>query len=185
MVKFALLGLLREQPDYGYQLKRRFEERIGAVWHLNIGQVYQELRAMDRLGLIAQVGADPGDDGQPARRRYQLTAKGGRFLERWLARSPTQPRPLRDETLIRLLVLHPSGSAIALDRVAAQERLYKRHLAKLLNEKRRLPDPKDGDLQVAHFGIEAALRHTEAHLQWLEYCRQQLESASRVPREGR
>ena len=32
MLQYALLWLLHEQPDYGYRLKRRFEERMGGVW---------------------------------------------------------------------------------------------------------------------------------------------------------
>ena len=53
MVRYALLGLLREQADYGYRLKRRFDERVGSLWQLNIGQVYQTLSALKREGLVA------------------------------------------------------------------------------------------------------------------------------------
>ena len=45
MIRYALLGLLREQSDYGYSLKHRFETRVGACWELNVGQVYQTLQA--------------------------------------------------------------------------------------------------------------------------------------------
>ncbi len=183
MVKYALLGLLREQSDYGYQLKRRFEERVGAVWQLNIGQVYQELRAALRTGLIMETGTLDGDS-RPACRRYELTPKGVRVLERWLGRPPGRPRPLRDETLVRLVVLHPHAREIALGGVAAQEQVYKRHLARLLNEKQRLPKPDGSNLEVAHFSIEAAVLHTEAHLSWLEYCRQQLGASLRRAVDG-
>ena len=173
MVRYALLGLLREQRDYGYHLKRRFDERVGGVWHLNIGQVYQTLRALQRAGLVAAVDT-PDEDSQPARRLFELTAKGLRTLERWLQRPPTRPRPVRDEILIRLLLLESASPDEALARVAAQEHLYKRHLARLLVQKRRLGGPLDRSLLVGRLGIEAALLHTEAHLKWLEYCRQEL-----------
>ena len=54
MVRYALLGLLRERRDYGYHLKRRFDDRVGTAWHLNIGQVYQTLRALQKTGLVAE-----------------------------------------------------------------------------------------------------------------------------------
>lgn len=173
MVRYALLGLLREQRDYGYHLKRRFDERVGGVWNLNIGQVYQTLRTLQRAGLVAAVETSDGDS-QPARRLFELTSKGLRTLERWLQRPPTRPRPVRDEILIRLLLLESAGSEAALARVEAQEHLYKRHLARLLSQKRRLGGPLDRSLLVGHLGLEAALLHTEAHLKWLEFCRHRL-----------
>src|SRR5262245_11546604 len=180
MIRYALLGLLQEQRDYGYHLKRRFDERVGTIWHLNIGQVYQTLRALERSGLISAVDGAPeaqGDDQYPARRLYELTAKGKRVLEQWLHRPPHRPRPVRDETLIRLLVLEPGRRSEALSRIAAQEHLYKKHLARLLMQKRRLPTEKDGAVLVSNFGLEAAILHNEAHLKWLEYCRKKLEES--------
>lgn len=177
MIRHALLGLLREQRDYGYHLKRRFDDRVGGVWHLNIGQVYQTLRSLQRAGLVAAIDT-PDEEAQPARRLFELTPKGLRTLERWLQRPPTRPRPVRDEILIRLLLLESASPEEALARVAAQEHLYKRHLARLLAQKRRLGGPPDPSLLVGRLGLEAALLHTEAHLKWLEYCQQELLKAS-------
>lgn len=140
--------------------------------------MYQTLRALERSGLINAVDGVPesqGDDQYPARRLYELTAKGKRVLEQWLQRPPHRPRPVRDETLIRLLVLEPGRRSEALSRIAAQEHLYKKHLARLLMQKRRLPAETDSSALVSNFGLEAAILHNEAHLRWLEYCRKQLE----------
>jgi DNA-binding PadR family transcriptional regulator len=112
MVRYALLGLLREERDYGYRLKRRFDERVGTLWHLNIGQVYQTLRALQRAGLVVEIDGEETNEPYPGRRMFELTPKGQRVLERWLARPPVRPRPVRDETLIRLLVLEPERLAI-------------------------------------------------------------------------
>jgi DNA-binding PadR family transcriptional regulator len=177
MVRYALLGLLMEQPDYGYRLKRRFDERVGTLWHLNIGQVYQTLRALQRAGLVSEIESEPSNDPYPGRRMFALTGKGQRVLERWLHRPPVRPRPVRDETLIRLLVLEPDRRAQAIARIVEQEQLYRRELNRLQAQKRRLTPLDDADNLVGHFGVEAALMHTEAHLRWLEYCRQCLERA--------
>lgn len=175
MVRYALLGLLRERRDYGYQLKRRFDERVGAIWRLNIGQVYQTLRALERAGLIAEVSDEAG--GQTGRRMFRLTAKGARVLERWVERPPTRPRPVRDETLIRLLVVGPARRTDALVRIAEQEQLYKRHLSRLVAQKRRALRDGGTALGFNELGLEAALLHGEAHLKWLEHCRRCLEGA--------
>jgi len=183
MVRYAILALLREQQDYGYQLKRRFDERVGAIWHLNIGQVYQTLRALERAGMVSAIEAAEtdhmADDQYPARRLYKLTSKGRRVLEQWLQRPPIRPRPVRDETLIRLLVLESGRRTEALARIAAQQNLYRRHLTRLLAQKRRMPGRANGtSLLVSHLGLEAALLHTEAHIKWLEHCRQRLEECA-------
>lgn len=176
MVRYALLGLLRESNDYGYRLKRRFDERVGQLWNLNIGQVYQTLRSLQQAGLVS--ATEQGNDDHPARRVFRLTPEGSRVLEKWLHRRPSRPRPLRDETLIRLLFLDGERTAEALARIAEQERLYKKHMARLLAEKRRVGTGPRGAPLVRHLGLEAALLHAEAHLRWLEYCRQKLEAAT-------
>jgi hypothetical protein len=51
-------------------------------------------------------------------------------------------------------------------------------------QKRRLPIEKDGAVLVSNFGLEAAILHNEAHLKWLEYCRQKLEESPEVAGNG-
>ena len=38
-LRYALLTLLTEGEGHGYQLLKRFQERVGSFWHPNIGQV--------------------------------------------------------------------------------------------------------------------------------------------------
>lgn len=185
MIKYALLGLLRERPDHGYHLKKRFDERLGSLWRLNAGQVYQGLQALARARLVEEV-AIQGDridsEGVRGRRVFNLTAKGNRALDRWLARPPRHARPARDETLLRLLVLAPERH----DHAAAQiERLchvYRQQATRLLAEKRRIPRDASGINMVRAIGIEAALLHAEAHIKWLEYTRGRL-LGNEVPSE--
>ena len=66
------------------------------------------------------------DDAQPelvlpnnSRVRFRLTAKGQRTLEGWLSRRPTRPQPVRDELLIRLLLLEPERRHEAIGRVVS------------------------------------------------------------------
>lgn len=74
-----------------------------------------------------------------------------------------------------MLVLEPDRRREALQRIVAQEHIYKKHLTRLLAQKRRAPAEMDAPVLVDRLGLEAALLHTEAHLKWLECCRLQLE----------
>jgi hypothetical protein len=40
-LRYALLALLGEGEAHGYELLKRFNERIGPFWHPNIGQLYR------------------------------------------------------------------------------------------------------------------------------------------------
>ena len=48
-VRYALMGLLREQTDYGYHLKQRFDDRVGNAWRLNLGQVEGRAEHRDQV----------------------------------------------------------------------------------------------------------------------------------------
>ena len=180
MVRYALLGLLREQSDYGYRLKRRFDERVGSLWHLNIGQVYQTLRALQRAGLVSEIDGEPSNEPYPGRLMFELTPKGQRMLERWLQRAPARPRPVRDETLIRMLLLDDRRE-LALTRLAEQEQLYRRELTRLLAQKRRLPREGAELSSLSELGLEAGILHAEAQLRWLERCREWLAERATEP----
>ena len=175
MLQYALLWLLHEQPDYGYRLKRRFEERMGGVWPLNIGQVYQTLQRLQRAGLVGPVHT-PTSDPCSTRRLFELSAKGRRVLERWLRRPPMHPRPVRDENLVRLLLVAAGHARDVVAQIEEQETSCRRHLVRLLAQKARAGS--DPVLPARHLGLEAELLHAEAHLKWLEYCRRRLEEAT-------
>lgn len=183
MIDYALLGLLRDGPDYGYNLKRRFEERMGAVWTLNVGQIYQTLRHLETRALIAPVG-DPESTAHRTspRRLVAITPKGQRALEQWFRRPPARPKPVRDETLVRLLILAPDQHSAARGQIAKLEHLHRLALGRLLAQETSLAtDAAGGDPGlVRRLALQAALLHTEAHLEWLARCRESLQHATMV-----
>ena len=105
-LRYALLALLAEGEAHGYQLLKRFGQRLGPFWHPNIGQVYQLLRDLERRGLIAR-----RDEvyGTRSRHLFRLTARGERALRLWLARRPSWPPPARDEIFVRFLAAERQG----------------------------------------------------------------------------
>ena len=45
MLELAILGLLKEQPLHGYELKKRVGETLGTLWGISYGSLYPALRA--------------------------------------------------------------------------------------------------------------------------------------------
>src|SRR5207253_10344641 len=76
-LRYALLALLGEGEAHGYELLKRFDQRIGPFWHPNIGQIYQLLHELERRGFVAR--RDDGA-GTRARRVVRLTPGCGRAL---------------------------------------------------------------------------------------------------------
>ena len=88
-IKFSLLALLSEGPNYGYQLKQEFEERTGGTWPLNIGQVYTTLERLERDGLVVRAGED--EDGRIG---YALTESGRVDVAEWFSSAVDQAGPV-------------------------------------------------------------------------------------------
>jgi DNA-binding PadR family transcriptional regulator len=158
----AVLGLLAEQPSYGYQLKASFERAIGPQWgELNIGHLYQILDRLVRDELVTRERVAQRD--RPDKAVYALTAAGRRELDRWVAEPVARPGGYRDEFFLKLLV----ASRLGPDRLRQVTRTQR---AAYLLELRSLTE-----LQLQHrhqplvaLLVEAALLHTRANLAVVE-----------------
>ena len=64
MLEIAVLGLLKEQPLHGYELKKRLSETLGFLWGVSYGSLYPALRRLEREGAI-EVVAEPTPKSAP------------------------------------------------------------------------------------------------------------------------
>ena len=79
--QIIMLAVLRLHKDaYGMEVRREIETRTGR--DASIGAVYATLDRLETKGLVRSRELAPhGEKGRP-RRLYQVTADGGRALER-------------------------------------------------------------------------------------------------------
>ncbi|MFI0432874.1 MAG: PadR family transcriptional regulator [Candidatus Nanopelagicales bacterium] len=91
VVELAVLGLLNEGPQHGYELRKRLNSMLGTFRAISYGSLYPALKNMLAKGWIAEDG--PADAGAPAlsNRRarivYKLTADGKEHLQQLLDES--------------------------------------------------------------------------------------------------
>ena len=64
MLELAILGLLKELPLHGYELKKRLNDTLGHVWGVSYGSLYPALARLERMGAIEVV--DPPAPAGPA-----------------------------------------------------------------------------------------------------------------------
>ena len=66
MLELAILGLLKEQPLHGYELKKRLGETLGSLWGISYGSLYPALRRLEHDGSIESVEPDTVAAPMPA-----------------------------------------------------------------------------------------------------------------------
>jgi DNA-binding PadR family transcriptional regulator len=74
-VRLVILGLLRENPLYGYEIKQIIEEHMSDWTSIAFGSIYFALDKLAQEGFVEKVGVEqPGK--WPSRSVYQITPAG-------------------------------------------------------------------------------------------------------------
>jgi DNA-binding PadR family transcriptional regulator len=81
-LKYAILGLLEEQPYYGYEIKQKFEQMMGDLWPVSYGQLYPTLRKLAKEELVTMETVQ----GKKAVEKnvYSITPNGRKTFLEWL-----------------------------------------------------------------------------------------------------
>jgi DNA-binding PadR family transcriptional regulator len=166
-LRYGLLGLLAEGPASGYDLSRRFQEVLGAVWPAQHPQIYAELGRLADAGLI-----EVDSHGPRQRKAYRITDAGLAEIRRWLREEPAD-HTMRIESVLRSVffwLMTPTELAEHL----ARERTYFTATAAALRELAAAKDrgefgdsPQTRSLRIA---AEAGLRLYEALASWAEWA---------------
>lgn len=173
-IKFALLGLIAEQPMHGYRLKEAFDERVSSLWGLTTAQIYQTLGALERSGLLESRGERVGS--RPERRTYRATEAGKRQLDRWLDEAPSMAlRPFRDDLFLRMLLLR-NGDAEEFCRALDRHDHEIRHLsARVTQTPRRHASSRSDRPDVSRLFHDEMVKRFDADLDLIRRCRDEIE----------
>jgi PadR family transcriptional regulator AphA len=159
----VILGLLSNRPRSGYEIKAVVDRSTRFFWAASYGQIYPELRRLEREGLIE---GEDAPNGRRARRVYSLTRAGRDELEAWLLGRDVTIE-LRDESLLRLFLADALPREQALLLLEGRKRGHE-HFLEVLREIDARPgeDPPFVDL-VLRWGI--------AFNEWgAKWCEEQL-----------
>lgn len=184
-VKYALLGVLMESPQHGYEIKKSLDERMGAFWSLNVGQIYTTLDRLEKEGLVLYEEVAQYD--KPDKKIYQVTDAGRAEFEDW-RRRPIKPEPrmLRDELFLKILFADETNADALLTLIQSQRSVYQLQLMQLTQQKyqadqtaqQRLRETSDGrergkierERLITTVLLDAAIFHAEADIRWLHHC---------------
>jgi DNA-binding PadR family transcriptional regulator len=175
-VRHALLALLDEGPEYGFALKKGFEQRTADLWPLNVGQVYTTLGRLVRDGLVSEIG-DAAAAADDAQRRYELTEAGRHELADWLGTPRPRQVPDRDELVIKLALATHLGDTDLQGMIDDQRSVSTEALQRLTRRKTGLAEDHVGEL----FALDAAILQVDAELRWLDLCESRLRARPPAP----
>jgi PadR family transcriptional regulator AphA len=152
---YVVLGMLRLGRRTGYEIKSLVDISTRFFWAASYGQIYPELRRLEKLGLVR--GRRDDSDGR-RRKSFDLTRAGERALDDWLASDEPLHIEVRNEGLLKLFfsdrlgpeeraaIWRRMGAAHA-DKRAELQALYPGTVAAAEKEGHRMP------LEVLEFGI--------------------------------
>ncbi|MFD8068823.1 PadR family transcriptional regulator, partial [Streptomyces parvulus] len=168
ILEFAVLGLLRESPMHGYELRKRLNTSLGVFRAFSYGTLYPCLKTLVANGWLIEEPGNIGEaaaslTGRRAKIVYRLTADGKEHFEQLL--SQTGPDAYDDETFaarfaffgqtsrdVRMRVLEGRRSRL-------EERLEKMR-SSLARTRERLDDYT---LELQRHGMESV----EREVRWL------------------
>jgi DNA-binding PadR family transcriptional regulator len=186
MLELAVLGLLKEQPLHGYELKKRLSDALGLLWGVSYGSLYPALRRLERSGAIEVVEA--GDDASPAAPMPATGSIGGEAAAARMRRLTKAGRRTRKAYRITARgeqmfgeLMTSAGSGADDERLFALKLAFCRYLPvdarlELLERRRadlaarlnRARGPRSGGDRYALSLLEHRRKSTERDLEWLD-----------------
>jgi DNA-binding PadR family transcriptional regulator len=179
MLELAILGLLKERPMHGYQLKKRLADTLGSFWQVSYGSLYPGLKRLQREGAVEMTF--PREQVGRRKNVYRITKEGEALFADLLERAGHDTtedngfqvrfaffKYLKPETRIRLLerrraFLEGRWSTIRQSLQSYKERIDSYTLSLMNHE----------------------LATTESDIRWLDDLIQAERRQVRAPRTGR
>jgi len=168
-LRYALLASLYESSATGYELTRRFRERMGNVWNASHQQIYRELAKILDEGLVKVEVVE--QSGKPDRKVYHLDGSGKAELGKWV--NGFSPRPAtRDPLLLKLF----AGDLWSNDRLFEELSRYELDWQQELERYREIERDYFQDVQTLprHYKLQylALRRGIMATESWLAWARE-------------
>ncbi|MGZ5297675.1 MAG: PadR family transcriptional regulator [Actinomycetota bacterium] len=172
-VEVVVLGLLAEEPLYGYDLLERFRTRSMGFW-VEIGKasVYQALRRLEREGLISGRAQD-GPEG-PDRRVYRISKAGRDRLRGGLSERIASLEPYETDGGLALGFAHLLSASDARRAVDARETAVRDLLDAIKTERVRVSADKGPGRVVSTAMLQRQESLAKAELAWIKGFRADL-----------
>jgi DNA-binding PadR family transcriptional regulator len=169
-VRFAILGLLHYRNMHGYEIKRHIESHFGHMWTINYGQIYPNLKSMEKEGCITLADVSPSEWGGPQKKLYAITPSGREKFNRWLESEETSRMSLRDPFLMRFIFFGFGNRKQAVSIIDKQIKIYEKQLDLRRQHLEKWQERGEYVRLVAELGAE----FNQLYVHWLKRARQEI-----------
>lgn len=168
VLEFAILGLLRESPMHGYELRKRLNTSLGVFRAFSYGSLYPCLKNLLRQGWLAEEHSGPDETraplaGRRARIVYRITAEGKEHFEELL--DQTGPDSWEDEHFgVRFAFFGQTSRDVRMRVLEGRRSRLEERLAKMRASLARTREKLDAyTLELQRHGMESV----EREVRWL------------------
>ena len=173
-VRMVILGLLRERPLYGYELKHVIEDHMGDWTSIAFGSIYFALDKLSKEGFVEKVSVEQ-EGKRPSRSVYQITDTGRAEFMRLLREGWQDVERQYFELDICLFFMRYLPLDEAKDYLRRRQIILEHSLSEVQNHRdEQLAIPEVPALAGAIF--DHTLVHTEAELRWVSDLLEKMES---------
>ena len=173
--RLVILGFLRGQPLYGYEIKQMIERVMGDWTNIAFGSIYYALGKLAEEGYVKKAGTEQ-EGGRPSRTVYQITDAGREEFMRLLREVWDNVQRQTFDFDIGLSFM----SALPINEVKGY--LWKRvtHLEHILqyldtHQTEELADTEHVPTHLASIVFDHHRRHLQAELDWTRDLLQNVE----------
>lgn len=172
-VEVVVLGLLAEEPMYGYDLLERFRARSMGFW-VEVGKasVYQVLRRLERDGLISGRSQE-GPEG-PDRRVYRISRAGRDRLNAGLSERFGGLEPYETGAGVALGFVHLLSATAARKAAGSRETAVRDLLDAVKTERSRTAADRGAGRTVSTSMLDRQEALAKAELVWIKGFRAEL-----------
>ncbi|WP_052712274.1 PadR family transcriptional regulator [Domibacillus indicus] len=166
---FILLGLMTTGCSTGYSMKQLIDTGLSHFWKISYGQIYPALKKLTDEGL-AEVQQETQED-KPDKKVYNMTPKGKKALEQWLASPIEGGLPVqKNEWLLKLFFSRHESTETAIVKIKQyKEQLQQRFsLYKQIEKMITECAVRSEDERFWLFTLRHGLKLTSAALDWCD-----------------
>ncbi len=87
MLEIGILGVLKERPMHGYELKKKLSFLLGHFWQVSYGSLYPALKRLEKRGAIERFYSSK--EKSKRRNVYRLTGDGEQLFQDLLSATGT------------------------------------------------------------------------------------------------
>jgi DNA-binding PadR family transcriptional regulator len=169
---YAIMSVLTDKPQSGYELTKYFEQSIGFFWKASHQQIYRELTKLTDQGWIE--AEEIAQTGRPDKKLYRLSALGQQQLTQWIA-TPCEVMTIKDDLLIKVFVGNLVDPSVIYQELARHQQLHREKLMSYQNiEQQYFSDPTQLPTQdlFPYMTLRRGIRHEQ---EWIDWCAESLE----------